>query len=222
MARQRCVGRFGPRVGVAMLLGLVATLIAVSACGEQARPPERTPWWATATRPAKGGGEIRPPLQEIPSPTPSRQFEGTELPFETIEEHSPGAYFDTRYLEGEHGLIILADREDLGALDGLRFQQARSLLEALDYDAYFAVVALKGRRGNIEDAIHIERITRNAAVVTVHVTEYEPKDGMAAHPIALPKAHVVRIRKVGTWGEMITFYLVTDQGIMASAEHFVP
>ena len=185
-------------VGIA-LLGLLVMFMALSACREQSG--------------------VR---RESASPTATSPLQGTELPFETIEEHPAGTYYDTFYHGREPRIIILANREDLTALEGLRFKQARSQLELLDYDAYFAVVALRGYLGNLEDEIRIERIVRDVNTVTVRVTLVTAGRGTPAHPIATSKAHVVRVRKVGTWGEAITFNLVADHSIVASTERHIP
>jgi len=141
----------------------------------------------------------------------------TDLVFETIERQEISGYQDKK-----PGLVIIAKQTEVTGLDALVTQEIQSRLQTTNYNAYVVVGVFQGWKPTTRYGVQIERITRRGNVITVHVQLSEPKPSEPTGDLATSPYHLVRVQKIGTWGQTITFNLVAGDVIVTSLSHYIP
>jgi hypothetical protein len=143
------------------------------------------------------------------------------LPFETIEQKE-WAGTGQAYEPREPGLMIIAQIEDVAKLDNWITENARTQLQTLDYDAYFALAVFQGWKPSTGYNVQIESATRQDNTVTIHAGFREPGPDEAKGALITSPYHLVRVRRIGDWNQNIAFKLVVDSVVVTSLSHHVP
>lgn len=139
------------------------------------------------------------------------------LPFETIERQEMSGYQDKK-----PGLVIVAQQTEGAGLDALVEKEIRARLQAINYNAYVVVAVFQGWKPTTRYGVKIECVTRRGNVITVHAQLSEPKPSEPTGDLATSPYHLVRVQKIGKWGQAITFNLVAEDVIVASLSHYIP
>jgi hypothetical protein len=58
--------------------------------------------------------------------------------------------------------------------------------------------------------------------VNIFVTLHEPKPPEHPGEIVSSPCHVVKVQKIGNWGQEITFNVMTDSQLATSTAHTIP
>jgi len=141
----------------------------------------------------------------------------SELPFETLERQEI-----SNYQNKEPGLVVITKQTEVNNLDDWVVQEVRSRLQTIDYNAYIVIAVFQGWKPTTRYGVQIQRITRKGSVINVYALFSDPKPGEPTGDLATSPYHLVRVQKVGTWGQRITFNLVVDGAIVESFSHYVP
>lgn len=149
--------------------------------------------------------------------------QGTPTPnFETLSTTESGMG-DIVFDSLEPGIMVFAQPDDIDKLQVNRSpSNAEQELEQLDYSQYFALLALMGRKPTSGYSINITRITVNEDVISIYADFLELPENLAKATIITYPYHLVKIQKNKEWEKNITFNLIVDQSLVASASHFIP
>jgi len=145
------------------------------------------------------------------------QMKETELPFETIERQEI-----SNYQNKEPGLVVITKQAEVNNLDDWVVQEVRSRLQTIDYNAYIVIAVFQGWKPTTRYGVQIKRIVRKENAISIHALFLEPKPGEPTGDLATSPYHLVRVQKIGTWGQTATFNLVVNDVIIASSSHYVP
>jgi hypothetical protein len=143
------------------------------------------------------------------------------LSFETIEQRDwagTGQAYEAR----EPGLMVITQAEDMAALDDWITEDAKSQLEALDYDTHFALIVLQGWKPTNGYAVEVKRIACRENAVNVYAEFREPQPDEAKADVVTSPYHLIQIQKDGEWGQDTTFNVVVDDTVVASLSRYVP
>lgn len=150
-----------------------------------------------------------------------RQSQETNLPFETIEQKLK-ADMGPPYEAREPGLMVIARPEEVANLDDWVTEDAKTQLQMLDYDAYFALIVFQGWKPTYGYDIQIERLARLEDKVTIFVQLKEPRPDEVKLDTVTSPYHLVQVRKMDTWARDVTFNMVADGAIIVSVSHNIP
>ncbi len=145
----------------------------------------------------------------------------TNLPFETIEQKE-WAGTDHAYEAREPGVMVVAQPEEITALNKWITEDAEAQLQKIDYKVYFVLVVFQGRKPTTGYSIQVDQLTRLEDTVNIKARFSEPKPNEEKSPEVTSPYHLVRVQKVGTWGRNITFNLNAGEVIVVSLSHSVP
>ncbi len=193
-AQQGCTGR---------LLLLLVLVFGASACQSQ------------ETNLPSGATE-----QNAGTETP-RSPQETVLLFETIEQKLK-ADIGPPYEAREPGLMVIARPGEVANLDNWVTEDAKTQLQMLDYDTYFALIVFQGWKPTDGYNIQIERITCQEGKVAVVVRLQEPQPDMKKNAVVTSPYHLVQVRKLGAWARDVTFNVVADGAVITSVTHDIP
>lgn len=144
-----------------------------------------------------------------------------DLPFETIAQ---GDWGNAGYAYEAHEatLIVITQATEAMELDNWVTLDTQTQLQALDYDAYFAIAVFQGWKATTGYKVQIDRIALLGNVINVHAQFLEPKPEEEKAPEATSPYHLVRVQRAETWDQDITFNLVMDEVVVASLSRHVP
>jgi hypothetical protein len=145
----------------------------------------------------------------------------SDIPFDTIDR-SDWSDSDTAYEPQEPTLIIIAQRDEAASLSNWITEEAKTALQAMDYSSYFALALFQGQKPSSGYSVQIDRIARRNDTVTVYAQFQEPSPAEEKSPEMTSPYQLVRVQKVGTWNQVITFNLVVDETIVVSLPFYVP
>jgi hypothetical protein len=140
-----------------------------------------------------------------------------ELPFETLERQEI-----SNYQNKEPSLVVITKPTEVNNLDDWVVQEVRTRLQTTDYNAYIVIAVFQGWKPTTRYGVQIERITRKGKVVNIYALFSEPKPGEPTGDLATSPYHLVRVQKIGAWGQTTTFNLVVNDVIIISSSHYVP
>jgi len=144
-----------------------------------------------------------------------------DLPFETIEQ---GDWGNAGYAYEAHRptLMVITRATEVMELDDWITLDAQTQLQALDYDAYFAVVVFQGWKATTGYKVQVDHIALSGNVINVHAQFLEPKPEEEKAPEATSPYHLVTVQRAKTWDQDITFNLVVDEVVVVSLSRHVP
>ncbi len=142
------------------------------------------------------------------------------LRFETIDRDNDVAGLP--YESSKPGLIVVAQPQEVDSLTGLINENARVNLQTLDYSDYFALLVLQGRKPSGGYKTNITRVTRSENTVTINVEFMEPRPDEEKIAVETFPYQLIQVRKIGTWGQEITFNLIMGQARVVSVSRFIP
>lgn len=124
--------------------------------------------------------------------TPTPEFEGTLLPFETIVMEKDG------WAQNEKGpeVYLLKASEDIAQVESLLRPEHLLLLQQVDFDSYAVVALLRGGGvcAGVSGAM-IDRLILHEKTLTVQTTFSDPApDRACAHDFSMPY-HLVQVSK---------------------------
>lgn len=143
------------------------------------------------------------------------------LPFETIEQKE-WAGTEKPYESREPNLMIVSRLEEVDNLSGLITDEAKTQLQTVDYSNYFALLVLQGWKPNTGYKVTITHIARIENDVNIYAEFIEPEPDTAVSPAVTSPYHLVKVQKVGNWGQKVTFNLVSSNKPVISFTHKVP
>ncbi len=149
------------------------------------------------------------------------QPEETNLSFETIEQKEradTGQFHEAR----EPKLMVVSRLEEVDSLNGLVTEEAKGKLQMLDYSQYFVLLVLQGWKPTTGYKVDVDRIIRLGNTVNIYAQFQEPKPGVKKASAITSPYHLMRVRKMGGWGQDITFNLLVDETIVSSISHVIP
>lgn len=115
------------------------------------------------------------------------------------------------------GLAVITDLEQARRAVEWASRDGQAQLQALDYDAYLALVAFQGRMPSSDYGVEISRITRLGSTVNVYARFDRPEPRQGVADFIMYPYHLVRLEKTEDWGQM-TFNLVVDDRVIATLQ----
>lgn len=146
-----------------------------------------------------------------------------ELSFETIAQ-GDGFYTGRGYGEEEPSILVIAnvDEIDEPGLDVLFPTELADQLRQLDYNRFFAILALQGLKPQGGYSVTVQRIVRQDDQINVYAEFTSPEPGTRRIQAFTSPYHLVAVSKQGEWGQQMNFVLVTDSEEVAETSHFIP
>lgn len=161
------------------------------------------------------GTSVLPPLQATPTSAAP-----LVLPFETISQWHWGR---GEGYEGEKpDAFIISDPSDIQEVKDWITADAKSTLEGLDYQTFFAIAAFQGYKTIGPFEITIDAITKQNDDLVVQVTLKEPCYNCPRTPAATSPYHLVRVKKQGEWNRNIHLYLAQGNEKVLVESHRIP
>lgn len=146
-----------------------------------------------------------------------------ELLFETMARDQ-GFFTGEGYGREEPNLLVISQIADIDT-PGLEVRFPAALadqLRVLDYDRFFAILALQGLHGSGGFQITVQRISRRGDTVFVQASFVEPgPDDFRTWGFTSPY-HLVVVPKEASWRRSIRFVLMKDDRSVAETTHFIP
>lgn len=145
----------------------------------------------------------------------------TDLTFEILEQKErnfTGQVYETHDL----ALIIVAQPDEVKELDDWVTVTSKEQLQVMDYDTYFALAVFQGMKPTDGYSVQIERIVRVDDEVTIHIRLQEPLPEQKKNDTETSPYCLAKVQKIDTWNQKITFNVVADDSVIASASHDIP
>ncbi len=143
-----------------------------------------------------------------------------ELSFETLAQ---GDFIN--YREENPALFVIMSHDEIETLLSNVLTEDPALadqLRQLDYNRFFAILVLQGRKGSTGYAVTVKQIVRQGNQVTIGAEFVEPLPGTRRSPAFTSPYHLVAVSKEGQWGQEIQFVLVVNGATVAETTHFIP
>lgn len=143
-----------------------------------------------------------------------------ELSFETIAQRD-----FINYREENPALFVITNDDEIETLVSNVLAEDPALadqLRQLDYDRFFAILVLQGRKGSTGYAVTVKQIVRQGNQVTIDAEFVEPLPGTRRNPAFTSPYHLVAVSKEGQWGQEIKFVLVVNGATVAETTHLIP
>ena len=156
----------------------------------------------------------------------------TELPFDTIAQDDGLAW--GQYEGREPKLLVLTGSEEIAVLDEVAPQAAvvehedsgktqpypEWLLQSIDWEAYFVVIAFQGLN---KDGVTIERITQQGHRITIYARCKQLRPDEIKIDAVTSPLHVVKAEKNNQiTGKELQFSLVVEGRTVANTSHIIP
>lgn len=157
---------------------------------------------------------------------------GTSLSFTVIAqgEHLSGNVGNV--FPDKPKLIIITSPQEFDAAlrqatgDPPRLQQNPHPVEQarqIDYNRFFAILALYGEQGSAGYSVTVDQIVRIADQVRVHATFVRPGSGQLVSATITDPYHLVAVEKTsGSWGRKVQFELIDIDKVVAETTHTIP
>jgi hypothetical protein len=143
------------------------------------------------------------------------------LPFETVAQRDI-----INYREEKPALFVIAKAEEIDDFTQNVLAEDPALanqLRALDYNRFFAVLALHGYIGSSGYNITVHKVVQQDSRVIVQAEFVEPAQGMAILDTFTSPYHLISVSKKGSAsGKQIQFVLVKGDQPVAETTHFIP
>lgn len=146
---------------------------------------------------------------------------GMNLSLEIIEKNT-GAFNLVYYQASNPAIMVVTNTEDVTKLDGLVTSKAFALLQRIDYQKYFTLIVFQGAKPSTGYEVQITRVTREGNTVNVFVNFHEPALNETEQAVGTSKRCLAKIKKIGTWGQEITFQVVIDGKVVVSTSSYIP
>lgn len=199
MSRRLCVQQGG--AGWLLLLALLPMFV-LSACrSQETELPAETTEKTEVALPGKS--------QEI------------DLLFETIEQKLK-ADLGPPYKGRELAVMIITRPEEIAQLNDWVTEDAKSRLQTLDYDTYFALIVFQGWKPTFGYSIQIERIIRQEEKVLILARLEEPEPDEVVPDTVTSPYHLIQVQKEDTLTQDVVFDVVADGIVVISVSYTIP
>jgi hypothetical protein len=146
-----------------------------------------------------------------------------DLPFETITQ-GDGFYTGQGYGGLEPNILVIAGPDDIDkpGLDVQFPSEVAGQLRQLDYNRYFAILVLQGRKPSSGYQVTVRQIARRGDRVTIQAEFTEPQPETFIHPAFTSPFHLISVSKQGIWGQQVHLVLLIDDEEVAETFHLIP
>ena len=132
-----------------------------------------------------------------------------DLSFETIERVDFGGTVQLH--EGkEPKLVVIVQQKQVNVLGSTVSVKARTKLESLDFDHYFAVAVFQGYKPTLGYGVEVQRIARAREVFIIYAHFSHPEPGQVRLNIVTSPYHLVKMSKENLVGKEVEFVLLAD------------